>query len=155
MLEKIISEPVLHAGAHLGYFSGISLMLPILGEAWQSQIKPWIVSPYGFIIAAGLVLISIVILGFVAGSVSKLTRSIGWMMLIPGIFALVFAGVGQEQVYHWAENSVTGFATVEPAMSWFVEHSVPKAAYLGGLYVLAGVVLIWVANRIKAVAEFV
>ena len=155
MLGKLISEPVLHTGAHLGYFSGISLLLPILGQAWEQHVRPWLVSPHGFVIAGALILVSIVILAFIAGSVSKLTRSIGWMMLIPGIIALVFAGVGQEQVYHWAENSVTGFATVEPAMSWFVEHAVPKAAYLGGIYILAGVMLIWIGNKIESVGQFV
>lgn len=155
MLGKLISEPVLHTGAHLGYFSGISLLLPIIGQSWEQHVKPWLVSPNGFLIAGALILVSVVILAFVAGSMSKLTRSVGWMMLIPGVIALVFAGIGQQQVYGWAENTITGFAVVEPVMGWFVEHAVPKAAYLGGMYILAGVILIWIGNKIEAVGQFV
>ncbi len=155
MLEKLVSEPLLHTGAHLGYFSGLTMMLPILGDAWQNSIKPWLVSPYGFLIAAGLILLSVIILSFVAGSVSKLTRSLGWMMLIPGIIAILFAGFGQAEVYGWATNHVTGFATAEPVVDWLVEHSVPKVAYLGGMYILIGVALIWIGNRIEAVSQFI
>lgn len=155
MLEKFVSEPLLHTGAHLGYFSGLTMMLPILGDAWQDNIKPWIVSPNGFIMAIGLILLSVIILSFVAGSISKLTRSLGWMMLIPGILAIIFAAFGQAEVYGWATNHVTGFSTAEPVVDWLVEHAIPKVAYLGGMYILIGVVLVWIGNRIEAMSQFI
>lgn len=155
MLEKLVSEPLLHTGAHLGYFSGLTMMLPILSEAWQKSIKPWLVSPNGFLIAAGLVIISLVLLAFVAGSISKLIKSMGWMMLIPGVIAIMFAGFGQANVYDWANSHITGFATAEPVVDFLVEHSVPKVAYLGGMYMLIGVCLIWVGRRLEAIAQFV
>jgi hypothetical protein len=155
MLEKLVSEPLLHTGAHLGYFSGLTMMLPILSESWQKSIKPWLVSPNGFLIAAGLVIVSLVLLAFVAGSISKLVKSMGWMMLIPGVIAIMFAGFGQANVYDWANDHITGFATAEPVVDFLVEHSVPKVAYLGGMYMLIGVALIWVGRRIEAIAQFV
>ena len=155
MLEKLVSEPLLHTGAHLGYFSGLTMMLPILSDSWQKSIKPWLIAPNGFLIAAVLVVISLVLLAFVAGSISKLIKSMGWMMLIPGIIAIMFAGFGQANVYDWASNHVTGFATAEPVVDFLVEHSVPKVAYLGGMYLLIGVCLIWVGRRLEAIAKFV
>ncbi len=155
MIEKLFSEPLMHTGAHVGYFSGLTMLLPILGAAWENGLKPWLVSPYGFVIAFALILISIIVLAFIAGSISKLTRSLGWMMLIPGILALLFAAFGQTQVYDWAGQHITGFATAEPVVNWFVEHAVPKVAYLGGMYILIGVCLVWIGNRIEAVGQFV
>jgi hypothetical protein len=155
MLERIFSGPLLHTGAHLGYFSGLTMLLPILGDAWTKGIKPWLVSPTGFLIAFVLILVSLVLLGFVAGSISKFIRGIGWMMLIPGIIAVLFAVFGQAEVYDWAENRVTGFSTAEPVVGWLVEHSVPKVAYLGGAYILIGMILLWIGGKLQAIAQFV
>lgn len=155
MLEKLFSESVLHTGAHVGYFSGVSMLIPVLGDAWEKSVRPWIASPGGFLVALGLIIISVIILGFVAGSFSGLIRSIGWMMLIPGILALFFAAFGQTTVYDWAGQHVTGFASAEPVVDWFVEHSVPKVAYLGGMYILVGVCCVWVGRKISRIADFV
>ena len=155
MLEKLFSEGALHAGAHVGYFSGVSMLIPVLGEAWDKSVGPWIASPNGFIIAIGLILLSVVMLAFVAGSISGLIKSIGWMMLIPGILALMFAGFGQTTVYDWAGQHITGFASAEPVVDWFIDHSVPKVAYLGGMYILIGVCCVWVGRKIENVARFV
>jgi hypothetical protein len=155
MLEKLFSEGFLHTGAHVGYFSGVSMLLSILGDSWQKNIQPWIASPGGFLIALGLIILSVIVLAFVAGSISGLVKGIGWMMLIPGILAIVFASCGQTTVYDWAGQHITGFAAAEPVVDWFVEHSVPKVAYLGGMYILIGVCCIWVGRKIQNIAQFV
>ena len=155
MLEKLVSEPVLHASAHLGYFSGLALLLPILSSAWEKSVKPWLLAPYGFLIAAALIIVGIVLLAFVAGSISKLVKSLGWMMFIPGVLALVFASFGQTNVYAWAGSHITGFAAAQPVVNLVVEHAVPKVAYLGGMYILLGVCLVWLGRRIGAIGQFV
>ncbi|MEM4246816.1 MAG: hypothetical protein QXR48_04165 [Candidatus Woesearchaeota archaeon] len=131
------------------------MLLPIISAAWEKSIKPWLVSPSGFIVAVGLIFASLVVLAFVAGSISGLFKSVGWMMLIPGALAIIFSMFGQANVYDWAGQHITGFATAEPVVKWFVAHSVPNVAYLGGVYILIGVCLVWIGRRIDSVARFV
>jgi hypothetical protein len=155
MLDKLFSESLLHTGAHVGYFSGLTMLLPILGDAWEKSVRPWIVSPHGFLIALGLILLSIIVLAFVAGSITGLIKGMGWMMFIPGILAVIFAGFGQANVYGWAGQHVTGFVAAEPVVNWFVDHAVPKVAYVGGFYIIVGIVLIWIGRRIESVTQFI
>jgi len=155
MLERIFSHSMLHTGAHLGFFSGMGMLLPTLSRAWELQIKPWIYSPYGFYIAAALILISLLVIAFLAGSASKLFRSVGWLILIPGIIAMVFFSFGETNVYGWVDSRVTGFATAQPVVEFFVDHSVPKTAVLGGVYILAGVGFLWMGKKLQRAAEFI
>lgn len=155
MLEKLVSHSTLHTGAHLGFFSGVGMMLSVLGTAWNMHIKPWLYSPYGFYVGLGLIILSVVLLGFLAGSISKLSRSVGWMLIIPGIVALLFAAFGELNVHAWANNHITGFATAEPVVDFLVEHSVPKTTVLGGFYILLGISFIWAGNKIGKVAEHI
>ncbi len=155
MLEKLLSHSTLHAGAHVGFFSGVGMLLPMLSEAWFLHIKPWLLSPYGFYIAIGLILISVLCLGFVVGSFSKLMRGVGWMIIIPGILALVFASFGQLNAFDWADNHITGFSVVEPGVQWYVGHSVPNTGILGGTYILLGVCMLWMGSKIGKLAEHI
>jgi hypothetical protein len=147
----LFKEGLLHAGSHLGYFSGISMMLPVLGTAWERHIAPWMASPYAFYAAAGLILLSFILIGKIAGSFSGMLKGIGWMTLIPGVLALIFSAVGQENVFNLATKHITGFAVVEPAATWFVHHSVPTTT-LGGFYILIGVGLVWAGRRLEGLA---
>lgn len=155
MLEKLVSHSTLHTGAHLGFFSGVGMMLSVLGTAWNLHIKPWLYSPYGFYIGLGLVVLSVVVLAFLAGSVSKWCRSIGWMLVIPGVVALLFAAFGELNVYSWANQHITGFATAEPVVSFLVDHSVPKTTLLGGFYILLGISLVWLGGKIGSLSEHI
>ena len=151
----VFQEVLPHIGAHAGFFSGLTMLIPILGTAWEQNLKPWLLSPTGFFIALALILVSVIVLAWLVGSISKLLKNIGWMMIIPGVLALVFAATSQDSVYSWAEQRMTGFSTVEPVVHWFVEHSVPKAAYLGGFYILFGVCLVWFGRKLERAADYV
>ena len=153
MLEKVVNGGVLHGAAHVGFFSGVGMLLPMLSQAWNLHVKPWLYSPYGFYVAVGLIIISVLCIAFLAGSASKLLRNIGWMIIIPGVLALAFAAFGQLQVYGWAENHITGFSVVEPGVDWFVGHSVPSTAIMGGFYIVLGYAFLAVGRRLSGFAE--
>ena len=155
MIEKAVSHTVMHAGAHIGFFSGIGMLLPLLSQAWTLHLKPWLYSPFGFYIAMALIGGSLLMIAFAAGSVSKICKNVGWMIVIPGILALLFSSFGELNVYSWADQHITGFATIQPGFEWFVGHSVPQTAIIGGFYILFGVCLVWLSHRISRVAEHI
>ena len=145
---------VLEIGAHFGYFSGLTMLIPLLSQAWHENIKPWVLSPGGFFTALALLLISIVLLGWLVGSVSHLLRSLGWMMVIPGLLALVFAASSEQAVYQTAGHYITGFSAFQPAVEWFVEHSVPKAAYIGAIYLCLGFLCLLAGHMLGRVSYY-
>ncbi|MBI4150999.1 hypothetical protein HY492_02630 [Candidatus Woesearchaeota archaeon] len=153
MLEKVVNEGLLHGGAHVGFFSGVGMLLPTLSQAWNLNIKPWLYSPWGFYVAVALILVSVLIIAFLAGSASKLLRKIGWLIIIPGVLALVFAAFGEMQVFSWANNNITGFSYVEPGVQWFVGHSVPTTALMGGFYIVLGYAFLAIGRRVSGFAE--
>jgi uncharacterized membrane protein HdeD (DUF308 family) len=155
MFDRLFSHGTLHTAAHLGFFSGISMLLPVMSTAWELHVKPWLYSPYGFYVAIGLIIISLFIIGFLAGSASKLLRSVGWLVLVPGVFAIIFTAFGESNFYNWAGQHVTGFASFEPVFTFFIAHSVPKTTMLAGFYILIGIALLWVGGRLRHVAKFV
>ena len=155
MLERFFSGGALEAGGHVGFFSGVGMLLPVVGKAWELQIKPWFYSPYGFYIALGLIVLSVLIIGFVSGSVSKLLRSVGLMLIIPGIIAIIFAAFGEFQVYTWAQNQITGFTVVQPAVKVILDHSVPQTAILGGFYIIIGGCISWIGNKLARFADYI
>ena len=114
---------------------------------------PWIFSPTAFYVAIGLMALSIMLLSFAAGSIYKLLRSLGWVMILPGILAIVFSFFGEASF--WGPlNSITGFAVIEPGVKWFVHHSVPHAAFLGSVYIFSGMVLIWAGRKIETLSTY-
>lgn len=155
MFDRLFSHGMLHTGAHLGFFSGMGMLLPTLSKAWELHVKPWLYSPYGFYVALALIVLSLIIIAFLAGSASKLLRSVGWLILVPGIIALVFTTFGETNVYSWTENHISGFVAAKPAVQFFIDHSVPETAILGGMYILVGIGFIWVGRRLKKVASFI
>ncbi|MCH7513040.1 MAG: hypothetical protein IH947_03725 [Bacteroidetes bacterium] len=116
MLEKLFTEGGVHTGAHLGFFSGIGIITPVLGKAWELNIKPWIYSPGIFTFGVVLILISIVMIAFARKSFTKVTKSVGWMLIIPGILAILFAAFGEPKVMGGIHDSISGFAILKPAL---------------------------------------
>ena len=155
MIEKMWPAGALHGGAHLGFFSGVGMLLPIMSQAWELHIRPWLHSPMGFFIGIGLVVLSIAVIAYMAGSIHKVFRSVGWLLLIPGVIAILFTTFGEIQVWSWAQNSITGFSVAEPAIRWLVYHSVPSAAIIGGVYILLGIMFIWAGRKLYNLTDYI
>jgi hypothetical protein len=143
-----------HLSSHLSYFTGLTMLLPTLSKAWDSGISPWKVYPWTFGVAIALLLLGICILFRIERSIGKIFRSVGWMMVIPGILAIIFTVISSESAFAMAQDSITGFSVVEPTARWIFEHKIPNTLNVGAGYLLFGVCSVWVGNRLGRLAEY-
>lgn len=154
IFDKIITHPAVHLGAHVGYFSGLTTLLPIFGRAWERNIAPWVVSPTGFYIGLGLIGLSILLLARITKTSFKLLRVLGWTMIIPGVLAIVFSLFGETSFWTFMQDKITGFSFIEPGARWLVHHSVPNAAFMGAAYIFVGMFLIWLGRKIENLTTY-
>jgi len=145
---------IAHGGAHIGFFSGVGMLLPILSQAWENSVKPWLLSPVGFFIGLALIIVSVAIIAYAAGSFSKVLKSVGWLIMIPGVIAILFSVFGEFKVWTWTQTHVTGFTIIEPGVRWLVHHSVPSAAFLGGIYIIVGVFFLWAGRKVYRMSDY-
>ena len=102
----------------------------------------------------GLIALSIMLLSFAAGSIYKLLRSLGWLMIIPGGLAIAFSVFGEGAFWSAMQGGIAGFAVVEPGVRWLVHHSVPNAAFIGATYIFCGMMLIWAGRKVELYASY-
>jgi len=143
-----------HIASHLSYFSGVSMLLPTLSTSFHIGQFPWFSYPTMFFIAVVLILLGIIILFLLEKSIGKLLRSVGWMMIIPGIVAFLFAAVTSDAVFAWMNNSITGFHFVEPAVHYLVEHSVPTTMNVAAGYMIFGMIFLWLGKKVARIAHY-
>lgn len=154
LFEKLLTHPFIHTGAHIGYFSGLTTMLPLISQWWETDALPWVYSPKAFYIGLGLIALSLFLLSFAAKGLDKLLRSLGWLMIIPGALAIGFSLFG-EASFWGSMNLITGFHYIEPGVQWLVHHSVPNAAFIGAVYIFSGMILIWAGRKVELYASYI
>ncbi|MEM4366303.1 MAG: hypothetical protein QXN46_01775 [Candidatus Woesearchaeota archaeon] len=142
MLKDFFGKGLLNLGSHIGYFSGITTLVPVLSSALRFGKSPWSVFPPSFWIALALNFVSSLIIFFLKKSLSEGLRAIGMMTMIPGFFAVLFGIISQEEVFSALNAKFVGFSVIQPYVKLFVEHTVPKTLVVGILYILIGH-LIW------------
>ncbi|MBD3318552.1 hypothetical protein GF342_01445 [Candidatus Woesearchaeota archaeon] len=152
LLARLWNVSWSHLVSHISFFSGISSLLPILSRGLDLGTAPWRTYPFGFYLAIGLILLGIVVLFWLEKSIGKILRVVGWMLIIPGMLALVFSTFGSEWFYNLGYSAFTGFATVEPAVRWAVAHNVPATVNVAAGYLFVGIICLWAGNKIRHVA---
>ena len=145
----------LHAFSHASYFSGISLLIPSLNTAMETQTFPWESIPKLFWIALGLIVIGVFCMFWAEKKISRLLVKLGWMMVVPGMLALLFSFASSDGFFNFGRQSVTGFSVVEPVVQFLVDHQVPKTVNLGAIYVFFGLIFVWVGNKLVFISNYV
>jgi uncharacterized membrane protein HdeD (DUF308 family) len=155
MIEKVFTEGTTHTGAHLGFFTGIGALTPVLGKSWELSVKPWLYAPGTFTFGVVLIAASIIMIAFAKRSITAVLKNVGWMLIIPGILAVMFAAFGEERIMGGIHDGISGFAIITPAVDFLIEHSVPHAAYLGLFYILGGVCMLWLSAKLLRFTNYV
>ena len=149
IFEQLFKSTGLHVLAHAGYSSGLALAVPVISAAWNGHLAPWLAAPLKFWSSSALILVGLAVLFMAVGSISSLFKSAGWMMILPGVITIAFTAMGSDFFFNLAGTHIQGFAVVEPTVRWAVNHVVPQAAYVGAIYILVGVLLVWCGRRVQ------
>lgn len=153
-LERLWQTSWAHLGAHASYFSGFSMLIPSFSTWFQTGVAPWQKFSLGFWMAIALLLLGTSLVFWIERRISRLFHSIGYMLLLPGMGALLFSAVSSDSVFQLARNSITGFSVVEPTLQWMVEHQVPKSVHIGAVYTFFGIIFVWIGDKLGSLGNY-
>src|SRR3989344_2988801 len=113
-------------------------MVPVLFSPGLISIK------YAFGIALLLVISSFLTIYFVTKSKKKAFYNLGFMTLVPGLLAVLFAYIGARRLGIF----LGFFQELSPYIQEWINHSVPKSWFLSGIYIIIGVFFIWISEEV-------
>ncbi len=131
--------------AHFLYVLGLSVLIPIIfllffpEHLWEYAVytKPLLYASIGLVIG------SAILLYFYKGSIGRTFFSLGLMTLIPGALALLFSIYNQEIIFTVVKGYVAQFELIEPFLTTYLEHSLPRVWALTISYLVIGIILLW------------
>ena len=97
----------------------------------------------------GLISVCFIILVWNKGKVHKAWTSLGLMTLLPGALALLFIYISPETLFNIISQHFSSFITIEPILTEYINHSLPKVTILMYAYVLIGCILVWFGLHLK------
>ncbi len=127
--------------AHLIYIAGLTLLIPLL---------PLVISPLDLFgarntlfIAFLFILVSFAMVYYFSKSKKIALRSLGAATLLPGMLAVIFSFLGPRRM-------ALLYSSVEiPLLEQWLQEYVPKAWLLAGIYIIVGVGLIYLAEKVR------
>jgi len=124
------------------YFAGLTALIPIV---------PLVISPIQFVNAqrAFAVALAFIVFGFalvyiVSRSKKIALRTLGMVTLVPGLIAVFFSYSGERRM-----TELMRWFSEAPLFEKYIETHVPKAWLLAGIYIILGVLLIWLSEKSK------
>jgi hypothetical protein len=134
---------------HTVYLTGIALLFPLIVNAYETGVAPWILDKTHFSGALTLIVLGAFVLWYTNGKLGKTLKSLGWMKIVPGTIAIAFFLFGKDSFYGTARTSITGFSIIEPVVKPLFEHSLPTLEIFAVGYVLLGICFVWLGNKME------
>jgi len=151
-MRRLVHHASHHILIHLGLFAGFALLIPVMSNAFDQKVVPWVLAPSIFFGGMMLIVISAFLLYRVKESFSGMLKSLGVTIFIPGALSLLTGVLNITDVLK-ANSSVTGMAVIGPVAEFYVSHSVPTILSVAAIYLFVGGVLYWVGNKMQAVQD--
>ncbi len=129
--------------AELFYLAGLTALIPLLPLV-LSPLK-FIQAKQAFVIALALIIVSFILVYAASQSKKVALRALGLFTLIPGLLAVFFSYAGQRRM----AEMMGWFGQESPLFENYIETHVPKAWLLAGLYIIVGVALIWISEKVN------
>ncbi len=129
--------------AKIFYIAGLTALIPLI---------PLVLSPneldkarYAFGISIGSIVLGFCFIYFYAKSNKIAFRSLGFMTLIPGLLAVIFSYMGPRRMTILLRT----LGDASPYLEKWVESYIPNAWLLAGIFIILGVALIWVSEKVR------
>lgn len=129
--------------AQVFYFAGLTALIPLMPLLLSPQ--QLVGAKYAFGFAFGFILAGFFFVYWFSDSKKVAFRSLGLMTLIPGLFAVIFSFMGPRRM----ANFLRIFGEASPVLESWIESYVPKAWLLAGIYIILGVFLVWVSEKVR------
>ena len=129
--------------AKLFYFAGLTALIPLVPLLFSPH--QLVAAKYAFGIALGLILVGFILVYWFSQSKSVAFRALGFMTLTPGLLAVFFSYAGPNRM----AAILRAFGEASPYLEKWVETYVPHAWLLAGIYIILGVLLVWLSYQVK------
>ena len=124
--------------AQVLYLAGLTLLLPM----WPLIFTPELFQEVQmiFFLAGGLIIASFLTVLWFTKSKKKAAQTLGFITLIPGLAAVIFAALGTQ----WLLAQVP---ELSPFIQAWILKFVPTSWFVAGMYIILGTGLVWYSQR--------
>jgi len=142
-VEKAVKWRVVSYLATFVYFFGLTSLIPLLPALLNPQELADVRIPV--LVAFGLIFVSFTMVYWWSGSRKKACRTLGYATLFPGLIAvfIIYTPPGR------LARLMGRFGTATPFIEKYIETWVPSAWLLAGIYIILGVALVWLAEKVR------
>ena len=125
------------------YLTGLTFLIPLVPIVFN----PSVLASVKFVFAISLLLVisSFLAIYFFTRSKKVAFSQLGFMTLVPGLLAIIFAYIGPRRL----ALLVGTFQELSPFVQEWISKYVPKSWLLAGIYIILGVFLIWISQEVK------
>ena len=125
------------------YIAGLTVLIPLLPMVLSPQ--QIIGAKYAFGTALGFIALGFLIVFWFSESKRSALKALGFMTLIPGLLAVIFSFMGPRRM----ANFLNSFGGASPYLEKWTETYVPNAWLLAGIYIIVGVLFIWISEKVQ------
>ena len=146
-LQKRVSEfvgfQVVAMIARAFYIAGLTVLIPLLPMVLSPQQV--IGAKYAFGTALGFIALGFLIVFWFSESKRSALKALGFMTLVPGLLAVVFSFMGPRRM----AGFLSSFGEASPYLENWAESYIPNAWLLAGIYIVVGVLFIWISEKVR------
>ncbi len=125
------------------YFAGLTALIPLMPLVLSPE--KLIAARFAFFVAVVLILVSFFIIYWISESKKYALRALGMTTLFPGLLAVLFSYAGPRRM----ANFLRMLGEASPFLEEYIESYVPKAWLLAGIYIIVGVILVWLSEKVR------
>ena len=141
-VEKAVKMQIVKYIADFVYFVGLTSLIPLLPVLLNPREFVDVRLP--FMVALGLIFVSFTMVYWWSGSKKVALRTLGYTTLFPGMIAVFIIFTPPRKLARLMGN----FGGATPFIEKWIEAFVPSAWLLAGIYIILGVTLVWLAEKV-------